>query len=443
MILNKLLLSIGCSVIALSSCGLGDKQVKSVDESIKSSDDYFEETSLRYEDKIYKEGIATPIAFVGDWETSYPFLKLNSGQAITFMFDDLNDKLSYYNYKIIHCDRNWNPSDLMTSEFLDGFDGNPINDWVESFNTYVKYVNYQLILPNDDVKFTKSGNYILFVYEDDEEMPVLTKRFVIYEEQANISSEIKRPTDIDDMAYKQQINLSIDISATQVSDPFRELDLCVLQNGRWDNAIRSVNPQFVQDQVLSFEYQDELCPWGNAEYRPLDLKSTRYRGEKIDKIQLEADHVYHFYLLPETSLGHTNYITSRDINGKFLIKDEEAQNQHTDADYTTVHFKLKADRPYEEGNVYVYGSFCTNPLDDTYRMTYNKENKVYELELQLKQGYYNYMYAIPNKEGVMDVAEIEGTHYETENDYAIIVYRKNFSEGYDQIIGLKIKNTVQ
>ena len=42
---------------------------------------------------------------------------------------------------------------------------------------------------------------------------------------------------------------------------------------------------------------------------------------------------------------------------------------------------------------------------------------------------------------VGDISYIEGTYYETENDYTVLVYYQNPMNNFDQLIGMKTKNT--
>ena len=77
-------------------------------------------------------------------------------------------------------------------------------------------------------------------------------------------------------------------------------------------------------------------------------------------------------------------------------------------------------------------------------MTYNPQTKAYEKDLLLKQGGYNYLYAVVpygsnstalNKNNNTKVMEtVEGNAWETENEYAIYVYHRPFGCRYDKLI---------
>ena len=86
--------------------------------------------------------------------------------------------MSNYFYRIIHCNANWLKSDLMESDYIDGFFKNEIYNYELSFNTIKKYINYNLELPNENVDFLKSGNYIIEVANHLDSI-VFHKRFMI------------------------------------------------------------------------------------------------------------------------------------------------------------------------------------------------------------------------------------------------------------------------
>ena len=115
---------------------------------------------------VFKESIKTIQITREGWKLSYPIIELNGNVKLEISFDDISDRVSNYNYKIIHCDFDWNPSPINESDYIEGFRQNQFNNYAFSFNTYFKYVHYNLSLPNQDVNFLISGNYLIEGYED-------------------------------------------------------------------------------------------------------------------------------------------------------------------------------------------------------------------------------------------------------------------------------------
>ena len=79
------------------------------------------------------------------------------------------------------------------NEYLSGFPDNPVSDYASSYNTTVKFVNYQLHIPNEDCTPKVSGNYALVVFEDgNRENRVLVQRFYVVEPKVRIDALVKK-----------------------------------------------------------------------------------------------------------------------------------------------------------------------------------------------------------------------------------------------------------
>lgn len=408
---------------------------------------YYEGNFLRYEDFIYKPNIRTVQLQKDDWEFSAPVLKLGSTEKLKLSFDDLDGDSKNYRFTIIHCDANWQPSDrMLPSEYIQGFFDDNINDYQHSKNTIQRYVHYELIFPTENLSPTKSGNYLLKVFMDYEQNDLaLTKRFMVVDERVNIIPDVHRPAIIEDYNYKQEIDFSIQTNTYQIINPYQDLKIVLTQNDRWDNAVTKLKPLFVKDNELVYDYdQDNVFPGGN-EFRTFDIKSLRWNSEYVKYISSDSAKKDHAYLFPGKKKNFLQYLSDRDINGKFKITRQESSPfaSETEAEYVYVHFTLTMKEPVEDGSVYVFGALTDWKYRNENKMHFNKTLSQYEVTLYVKQGYYNYEYVyLKDNEKSGDESYIEGTHYETENDYAIYVYYKPLSSNYDQLIGMKRFNSV-
>ncbi|MCL1821871.1 MAG: DUF5103 domain-containing protein, partial [Prolixibacteraceae bacterium] len=163
-----------------------------------------------YENAIFSEDIKSVKLFREGFELSSPVMELNEGIRLVLKFDDLSNQVKNYYYTIIHCDHNWNESFLAQSEYLDGFIENPLNDYMRSINTTFPYINYQLGIPNNDVRLKISGNYILLVYEDmNKEKQVLSRRFYVTENVVEVAGRVRRPTADSNKGQTHEVNFVI------------------------------------------------------------------------------------------------------------------------------------------------------------------------------------------------------------------------------------------
>jgi hypothetical protein len=69
-------------------------------------------------------------------------------------------------------------------------------------------------------------------------------------------------------------------------------------------------------------------------------------------------------------------------------------------------------------------------------MEYNYDEGQYEAMLFVKQGYYNYHYAfLEDGKTIADETVAEGNHFETRNEYSVLVYHRATGSRVDQLIG--------
>ncbi|TVR73958.1 MAG: DUF5103 domain-containing protein [Marinilabiliales bacterium] len=389
-----------------------------------------------YEDLVYNENIRTVRMHVSGWEMSYPVIRLGSNERLHFSFDDLDGDVKSYQYRIIHCNADWTPSTLFPSDYMDGFFENNLDNFRYSFNTFVRYTHYSLEIPNHDVSLRIPGNYVIKVYKDfDESRTVLTRRFMVSQPQVDIAARVHRPHMTRYYDTGQQVTFSVRHPELRITDPRTELFVTVMQNGRQDNMTGPLQPMYVRDREIVYEHEEELVfPAGN-EYRNFDTKSTRYLTEFIRSVEFSGG-INHVELHPSPSRQYGRYFAHHDINGRFLIRNEEGRSPSYDADYLMVWFTLPWETPFDNGNVYVLGALSDWNFYPWNRMQYNFDTRAYELGMLLKQGYYNYKFVFREYgPGTADATLFEGNFFETENDYLIMVYHRPPGSRYDRLVG--------
>lgn len=395
-------------------------------------------------DSVYKSTIRSVLFHRDGWELSYPIINLHGDEAVLLLrFDDLDADIKDYSYTLIHCDAKWNPTSLIPDDYLSGFFENQIRDNAFSFNTSFDYINYELLLPNEDVQFKLAGNYILKVYEGfDKDNVVFVKRFMVVDPKITIEADVERSNLSDYYLKGQEVRFKIIHDNYAILDPISELHVVITQNNRWDNAIYDVEPTHIQEGEIGYGLSIDYVFLSGNEYRAVDLKSINYLSERIESIDYEEPY-YHIRLKEDEVRTYKSYIYNEDFNGMYFVDEQESTNKHTDADYVYVYFSLPVKNPVIESEVYIFGALTNWKCNDRSKMTYNYEGRKYELMLLLKQGYYNYEYAIiDNQSGFIDNTYFEGSYFDTENDYIIYVYHYDRRLSYDKLIGVLIINSL-
>ena len=387
---------------------------------------------------IFKNGslntqIKTLLCHKKEDELSLPILNLNTDNQLLISFDDLDADIKDYYYSIIHCNWDWTESDLMQSEYVTGFTDKAITDYEFSFNTIQKYTHYTFNFPNEQLKPIISGNYVFKIFESGGET-IAYKRFMILETKLTIDSKVRRATLAEDRNTKHEIDFTIKHPNIVIADPFSDLKVTIKQNNKDNNSITGLTPIYVKNNELVYDYEDDNTFEANNEFRHFDIKSLRFQSDRIKKITYDSTY-NHVYLFNDRKRTFDRYSIEPDINGMFLVKSQEGWKTAIEADYAFVHFTLPSDHT-SYGEIYVVGGFSDWQLKNEFKLKYNVKQKQYEGKVYLKQGYYNYHYALSDTiTKRMDVSFIEGTHYQTRNDYYIYVYYRSVSDRYDKFVG--------
>lgn len=106
------------------------------------------------------------------------------------------------------------------------------------------------------------------------------------------------------------------------------------------------------------------------------------------------------------------------------------------SEYVDVFFQLYSPGEMYEQDVYIFGGLTDWQFKPAFKMTYNPAVNGYVGKVSLKQGYYDYVYAaLPKGATKPDFEETEGDSNETENNYTILLYFRQFGMRFDQLIG--------
>lgn len=382
------------------------------------------------EDEVQEPDFIKTITFQSNTDLSeLPILKLND--RLVLEFDVLNGEEADFYYVIEHFNFDWTPSRLMKQEYLQGFDDQRIRDYDNSFNTYQLYSHYWLQIPNQQTRLKVTGNYMIKIYDDYGEL-MFSRKFMVYEELANVGVSIKRSRDVKYINQKQSVDFRISSPFMQFNNPSQTVKTVVIQNNNLRTAISDLKPQYTLGNELIFKYDTESSFWGGNEY--LFFENKDVRGANVGVQFIDLQDVYHSFLFTDIIRADRPYTYNPDINGNFVITALNAENLDIEADYTTVHFSLQHPEMFDD-NIYVYGNYNNYALNTTNKMVFNPATGYYEVAMLLKQGFYNYKYVMVNAKGELLEGAISGNFDQTENNYKVIVYYRDLGARYDKIIG--------
>ncbi|QNM87095.1 DUF5103 domain-containing protein [Polaribacter pectinis] len=355
------------------------------------------------------------------------------GTVLELSFDDLDADSKEYQYKIEHMTHDWKKSRLLSSQFIDGFDQNYINDATNSFNTLQSYTHYSVRIPNINTVITKSGNYLLSVLNGYNEV-VFTRKFVLYENETTVGVSVARSRNTKTLNSQQTVQFIINHPNLKINNPGQEINVAVIKNNNWNEKITDLQPTFFKPNQLVYTYTNKTNFWGGNEYLNFDSKFVRNKSLNI--VQIEKKDVFHHYIYPFTYNKYREYRYNPDINGQFVVRTLEAQDSKTESDYAMMHFSLLVDEPFKNKDIYIYGAFNNFSISEENKMEYFPSEKTYKGSFLMKQGFYNYTYATVGDDNIVNTNDVNGTFYETENEYTVLVYYKPFGSFYERVIGV-------
>lgn len=388
-------------------------------------------------DKVYKPFIGTPQLFQYGNQLQPPVYTLNSGDRFELEFDDFEANFKSYYYSYVLCDYNWKPVNLSSFDYIKGFTQNRITTYRYSSIALTRYTHYQVILPEQNSTPTRSGNYMLKVYIDgDTSKLAFTKRLLVLDQKATVSAAIVQPLSPEYFTTYQKVRFVVSTADLNAFSAAQQIKAVVLQNGRWDNAQRDIQPTFVRGNTLDYSAENLALFPGGKEWRWLDLRSFSLQSDRIDHADYNKTSTT-MYVKPDVDRSPQRYIYYPDYDGTFNIMTLQTINPFWQGDYATVKFSFASPNgmPYKQ-DMYVAGQFTGYELSDKYRMRFNEETKLYEGSVFMKQGYYSYTYLLA-EDGKADFKNpLEGNYWETENNYTVLIYYKGFSDRSDQLIGV-------
>jgi len=396
--------------------------------------------------KVYQNAVHTVLLYPEGEPLKDPILFLNEPQALALSFDMLGQESTVYYYTIVHCTYDWNLSDLQPIEYINGYQEDEIRDFGYSRNTLTTYVHYSLTFPNENLQPKLSGNYVLIVYASplDAQHVLFTKRFLVVDARVNLSASVPQyPKNPEYTKSKHQVDVHVLVNNAYQDYPNQSLNLVIKQNGRWDNAVVGLKPNYSYSDKLTWEYDEATVFEGGNQFRNFDMKSFKYQSEFIQEIRQETDY-FSVYLWPSKRRNNSSYLYLQDIFGQKLIKARDDQDSAIEGDYAWVYFFLDYPVPLLHEDIYLIGGLNDWNLDDKTKMEYDFERKGYQTKLLLKQGYYNYLFGVVEKgKTKAEVSQIEGDFWDTQSEYLILLYFRKPGTVYDQLIGNTVMHSHQ
>jgi len=386
------------------------------------------------EHRILNKDIRSVSIYPIDQPLSMPIVPMNG--VLEISFDDLGEYIRELEYTIIHCKRDWTPSNLNISEYLDGFDDASLRDFNSSRGSILDYMHYDLRLPNDDIKWRISGNYILKVWDRDNDNELLmTLRFVVYETNVQFTQgEVFESGRLGSFDTHESLTYALRIKDIGLDAPMRSISSSVFQNQNWHSMIDSINPRRVHSGELYFDQRNSVIFPAMRQYRLTDLRSLSSPGYGVASVEEYTDGINVTKTTDEVRGFEVGFGRDDDLNGAFVIDNTERLNDLWGVQYAYTLFTLHYFNAPPDADIYLLGAFNQYQVDEHSKMELNEPESIFYKEVLLKQGVYDYVYGVKRPNEPISFQETEGYDNRAQNDYHVIIYYHPFLGTYDRVI---------
>lgn len=388
---------------------------------------------LVYDNVNYIDAIKTVQLATAGKENQLPIYTMGDAESLVLSFDDLRGDVRDYYYSIEHCNADWKPSRLSVLDYAEGYNEDRIVDFKQSQGTTRHYTHYKTRFPNEYVKPKVAGNFLLKVYEDaDKARLVLTRRFYVLKPLVVVGTEILSSSLAKNRLSNQKLNVTIKTGLT-ISNPHQDIQIHVMQNQRPDNMMILRTPMFIGTGEIKYNNSESLDFLGNNEFRYADLRSFKGGSGQIKEIQMDS--LMHITLFTDEDNRDKTYATTYDENGKFYIRNLDYDNADISGDYAEVEFSLHT-TPEVSGEIYLVGGYNNYQQTPENKLKYNPATQKWTVKQQLKQGLYDYEYVLVTADGKTVTDAFSGSHFQTGNDYQILVYYRRTGTYWDELLGV-------
>lgn len=393
---------------------------------------------------IFKPNIRSVQLYAKGAQVIVPVIPLNGTDQLTLHFDDLDGDVKSYSYVYELRNADWSPASMNAMEYTNGLGGPTINNYKLSSLAMTKYTHYTTTLPDPTYKPTKGGNYLLKVYQNGDPSDVVFQvRMLVVNNTMPVSAQINPPYGTDVHTTHQRIDFSVSLGNHQFNNPVQETKVTLLQNWSWASAHYEVRATNVQNGAMQYNTENDAVFPGTREWRWLDMRSFRFQSDRLAKMDVGSDRI-DVAVRTDPSRAAYPYTVYQDQNGSFSITTTEQITVATQGDYAHVGFSYSPPdgQPYEGKTLYLYGALTNYEFNDSTKMIWDPERKLYHNRQFLKEGYYDYCYVLRDSDGNIDFSQTEGNFYDTENEYLILVYYRPLGGRFDELVGMTRVNSL-
>ena len=358
---------------------------------------------------------------------SPPVIELNSNDKLHLRFDYIDVSSKQFVITFSHHNIDWSPSSLAPSDIAQGIRRIYLDAGLVNNSSRPIYRSYSAVLPNEQVSFLKSGNYMLRVEDADTGFLVMALPFFIFENEGMIESSIEflQSPRQNLRALHRPVNRYM--VPEFVEQPQFNLLFRVVQNRFWGRARTPGETDFSSPGSVTFEMEQEHGFIADYYFYPLILNDISLSNPRVTDVFPQE--VPPRILLNDDTANLANLSVRTLPNSIFGLPD-----RNSNTEYINVTFSLDTEKaPEEEESIYLVGDFTAWAIRSESRLSYDENTERWQTSVIIKEGEYKYKYVMVDQNDINDLI-YDPLFERTKQEYHVFVYLQDKNEFYDRLL---------
>ena len=302
-----------------------------------------------------------------------------------------------------------------------------MNAGIVNTNDRPIYRSFSAVLPNEQITFLRSGNYMLRVEDADTGFLVMALPFFIFENEGMIESSVEflQSPRQNLRALHRPINRYM--VPEFVEQPQFNLLFRVVQNRFWGRARTPGETDFSSPGSVTFEMEQEHGFIADYYFYPLILNDISLSNPRVTDVFPQE--VPPRILLNDDTANLANLSVRTLPNSLFGLP-----NRNSDTEYINVTFSLDTEKaPEEEESIYLVGDFTAWAIRSESRLSYDENTERWQTSVIIKEGEYKYKYVMVDQNDIDDLM-YDPLFERTKQEYHVFVYLQDKNEFYDRLL---------
>jgi hypothetical protein len=356
---------------------------------------------------------------------SAPIIELGSNDRLMLQFEMLQFESSQFRIRFSHHNPDWSRSPIPPEFFIDGLYTNYFGGGKVSQGPRPQYRQYEYEFPNRDFNFTRSGNYMLSVEDQDTGFLVFSLPFFVMENRGSIVSSVeKQIIPRRDMRISHR-PVSLYTLPDFVDQPQFDLEFYYVQNQFWGRSRRATELDFSAPNEVHFEMDRNRPFIGDYEFLELRLRDLTQNNPQV--LEARPDEIPPRVILFDDVSGFSS-------TGRLLRFGRYGNpNMRTDANYANVVFNFDAGDVDPDTEMYVVGDFNNWSIRSGNKMQFTERMGRWQNSTIIKEGVYNYKYVLI-EDGEIDDLYFDDLFTRTPQEYHAFVYMRDSQEFYYRLL---------